>query len=41
MRPDLVAEFLAATAVDEGVFRHPARFLRLRGLKVTGASVAE
>ncbi|MFE6523756.1 hypothetical protein [Streptomyces sp. NPDC057794] len=30
VRPDLVAEFLADTAVDEGVYRHPVRFLRLR-----------
>ncbi|MEU0030722.1 ATP-dependent DNA ligase [Streptomyces sp. NPDC006335] len=29
--PDLVAEFLADTAVDDGVYRHPVRFLRLRG----------
>ncbi|MET7695790.1 hypothetical protein ABZT06_49400 [Streptomyces sp. NPDC005483] len=30
VRPELVAEFLADTAVDEGVYRHPVRFLRLR-----------
>ncbi|MEU6803032.1 hypothetical protein [Streptomyces neyagawaensis] len=30
MRPDLVAEFLADTAVDEGVYRHPVRFSGLR-----------
>ncbi|MEU2718279.1 hypothetical protein [Streptomyces sp. NPDC007205] len=29
--PDLVAEFSADTAVDEGRYRHPVRFLRLRG----------
>ncbi|MEU0942425.1 ATP-dependent DNA ligase [Streptomyces canus] len=28
--PDLVAEFLADTAVDDGIYRHPVRFLRLR-----------
>ncbi|PWI15979.1 ATP-dependent DNA ligase [Streptomyces sp. Act143] len=28
--PDLVAEFLADTSVDEGIYRHPVRFLRLR-----------
>ncbi|MFJ1607030.1 ATP-dependent DNA ligase [Streptomyces sp. NPDC088253] len=28
--PDLVAEFLADTAVDDGVYRHPVQFLRLR-----------
>ncbi|MFI7405640.1 ATP-dependent DNA ligase [Streptomyces sp. NPDC049541] len=31
VRPDLVAEFSADTAVDEGRYRHPVRFLRLRG----------
>ncbi|MFJ9562341.1 hypothetical protein ACIRQQ_20105 [Streptomyces fuscichromogenes] len=30
VRPDLVARFLADTTVDEGVYRHPVRFLRLR-----------
>jgi hypothetical protein len=30
VRPDLVAEFVADTAVDDGVYRHPVRFLRLR-----------
>ncbi|MFE5406189.1 hypothetical protein ACFQ9Z_33480 [Streptomyces sp. NPDC056580] len=30
VRPDLVAEFLADSAVDEGVYRHPVRFRRLR-----------
>jgi hypothetical protein len=30
VRPDLVAEFLADTAVDEGLYRHPGRFLPLR-----------
>ena len=29
-RPDLVAEFVADTAIDAGRFRHPVRFLRLR-----------
>ncbi|MGW7522671.1 hypothetical protein [Streptomyces sp. NPDC054783] len=31
VRPDLVVEFLADTAVDDGRYRHPVRFLRLRG----------
>ena len=30
VRPDLVAEFVADTAIDEGRYRHPVRFLRLR-----------
>ncbi|MEV8597624.1 ATP-dependent DNA ligase [Streptomyces sp. NPDC052012] len=30
VQPELVAEFLADTAVDAGRFRHPVRFLRLR-----------
>ncbi len=30
VRPDLVAEFQADTAVDAGRYRHPVRFLRLR-----------
>lgn len=30
VRLDLVAEFGADTAVDDGVYRHPVRFLRLR-----------
>ncbi|MFD7460703.1 MULTISPECIES: hypothetical protein [unclassified Streptomyces] len=30
VRPDLVAEFLADSAIDDGVYRHPVRFLRLR-----------
>ncbi|MEV7889927.1 ATP-dependent DNA ligase [Streptomyces sp. NPDC002817] len=30
VRPELVAEFLADTAVDDGRYRHPVRFLRLR-----------
>ncbi|MGW0633809.1 ATP dependent DNA ligase [Streptomyces sp. NPDC002758] len=30
VRPDLVAEFQADTAVDEARYRHPVRFLRLR-----------
>ncbi|MDX3230051.1 hypothetical protein [Streptomyces sp. ME19-01-6] len=30
MRPDLVAEFQADTAIDAGLYRHPVRFLRLR-----------
>ncbi|MDX2514571.1 MULTISPECIES: ATP-dependent DNA ligase [Streptomyces] len=30
VRPDLVAEFLADTAIDVGRYRHPVRFLRLR-----------
>jgi hypothetical protein len=30
VRLDLVAEFRADTAVDEGRYRHPVRFLRLR-----------
>jgi ATP-dependent DNA ligase len=30
VRPELVAEFQADTAVDEGRYRHPVRFLRLR-----------
>ncbi|MFF0092699.1 ATP-dependent DNA ligase [Streptomyces canus] len=28
---DLVAEFLADTAVDDEIYRHPVRFVRLRG----------
>ncbi|MFE3169224.1 ATP-dependent DNA ligase [Streptomyces sp. NPDC059224] len=28
--PDLVAEFVADTAVDDGIYRHPVQFLRLR-----------
>ncbi|MEU2289177.1 hypothetical protein ABZ614_46185 [Streptomyces sp. NPDC013178] len=31
VRPGLVAESLADTAVDEGPYRHPVRFVRLRG----------
>ncbi|QMV12126.1 ATP-dependent DNA ligase [Streptomyces lincolnensis] len=30
VRPDLVAEFQADTAIDAGLYRHPVRFLRLR-----------
>ncbi|MER6160341.1 hypothetical protein ABT147_33115 [Streptomyces sp. NPDC001868] len=30
VRPDLVVEFVADTAVDAGRYRHPVRFLRLR-----------
>nr|WTB35018.1 hypothetical protein OG781_41120 [Streptomyces sp. NBC_00830] len=30
MRPELVAEFVADTAVDAGRYRHPVRFVRLR-----------
>lgn len=30
VRPELVAEFQADTAIDEGRYRHPVRFLRLR-----------
>jgi len=30
VRPDLVAEFQADTAIDEGRYCHPVRFLRLR-----------
>ncbi|MFF1723705.1 hypothetical protein [Streptomyces sviceus] len=30
MGPELVAEFQADTAVDEGRYRQPVRFLRLR-----------
>lgn len=30
VRPDLVAEFEADTAIDAGLYRHPVRFLRLR-----------
>ncbi|MEV0186867.1 hypothetical protein AB0I54_48040 [Streptomyces sp. NPDC050625] len=30
VRPDLVADFLADTAVDEARYRHPVHFLRLR-----------
>jgi hypothetical protein len=30
VRPDLVAEFVADTAIDEGRYRHPVRFLRVR-----------
>ncbi|WP_206308861.1 hypothetical protein [Streptomyces sp. A1136] len=30
VRPDLVAEISAGTAIDRGVFRHPFRFKRLR-----------
>ncbi|MER6029853.1 ATP-dependent DNA ligase [Streptomyces sp. NPDC001851] len=30
MRLDLVAEFLADTAVDDGRYRHPVRYPRLR-----------
>jgi hypothetical protein len=30
VRPDLVAEFQADTALDEKRYRHPVRFLRLR-----------
>ena len=28
--PELVAEFISDTAIDEGRYRHPVRFLRLR-----------
>jgi hypothetical protein len=28
---NLVAEVLADTAVDDGIYRHPVRFVRLRG----------
>ncbi|MFB0620803.1 hypothetical protein [Streptomyces sp. AGS-58] len=30
VQPGLVAEFLADTAVDEGRWRHPVRFVRVR-----------
>ncbi|RPE39003.1 ATP dependent DNA ligase-like protein [Streptomyces sp. Ag109_O5-1] len=30
VRPELVAEFQADTAIDEGHYRHPVRFVRLR-----------
>jgi ATP-dependent DNA ligase len=30
VRPDLVAEFMADSAIDDGRYRHPVRFLRLR-----------
>ncbi|MER5927530.1 hypothetical protein [Streptomyces mirabilis] len=30
VRPDLVAEFVADTAIDAGRYRHPVRFVRLR-----------
>ncbi|MPY52418.1 hypothetical protein FPZ41_29140 [Streptomyces sp. K1PN6] len=30
VRPDRVAEFVADTAIDDGLYRHPVRFLRLR-----------
>ncbi|MEW2426326.1 ATP-dependent DNA ligase, partial [Streptomyces nigra] len=30
VRPELVAEFQGDTAVDEGRYRHPVRFVRLR-----------
>ncbi|MFI6663148.1 hypothetical protein ACIBL8_47630 [Streptomyces sp. NPDC050523] len=30
MRPELVAEFQADTAIHEGRYRHPVGFLRLR-----------
>lgn len=30
VRPHLVAEFQTDTAIDEGRYRHPVRFLRLR-----------
>lgn len=30
VRPELVAEFLADTAVDDGRWRHPVRYVRLR-----------
>lgn len=30
VKPDLVAEFVADTAVDAGPYRHPVRFVRLR-----------
>ncbi|MER6978716.1 hypothetical protein [Streptomyces carpinensis] len=30
VRPELVAEVLADTALDAGVYRHPVRYLRLR-----------
>lgn len=33
--PDLVAEFLADTAVDDGVYCHPVRSLRLRDYLAT------
>ncbi|MEU8471924.1 hypothetical protein AB0F30_29170 [Streptomyces sp. NPDC029006] len=30
VQPELVAEFVADTAVDEGRWRHPVRFARIR-----------
>lgn len=36
MRPDSEAEFLAGTAVDEGVLRHLVRFPRPREDPATG-----
>ncbi|BBC29487.1 hypothetical protein SGFS_007810 [Streptomyces graminofaciens] len=30
VKPDLVAEFAAVSAVDAGRYRHPVRFVRLR-----------
>jgi hypothetical protein len=30
VRPELVVEFLADTAVDDGRYRHPVRYLRIR-----------
>ncbi|MFJ2825963.1 hypothetical protein ACIO7M_33400 [Streptomyces toxytricini] len=38
VRPDLVAEVSADRAVDQGVFRHPLRFQRIR-LDVTADDV--
>ncbi|MEU8438329.1 hypothetical protein AB0F18_36635 [Streptomyces sp. NPDC029216] len=38
VRPDLVAEFSADRAVDQGIFRHPLRFRRIR-LDVTAGDV--
>lgn len=29
VRPEVVVEFLADTAVDDGRYRHPVRFLRV------------
>lgn len=39
VRPDLVAEVSADRAVDQGVFRHPLRFQRIR-LDMTAGDVA-
>lgn len=36
VRPDLVAEFLADTAFEDARYRHPVRYLRLRGDLTTG-----